>query len=168
MAVACCRHNPIPSLCRREERLLRLRIFDAALRMTRFGVVTSNHRAFFCHPERPTGAEGSVFRYRTADTPAILPPHFVQYRRAGACPPPPIRFHVHTADTPAIQPLRHGGTQGPALHTSPLQRPSWQGAGVPDGPLRHIQSHLPGEKIYGCAACTGRFFLTSGKICYKI
>ena len=46
MAVACCRHNPIPSLCRQEERLLRLRIFDAALRMTRFGVVTSNHRAF--------------------------------------------------------------------------------------------------------------------------
>jgi hypothetical protein len=55
--------------------------------MTRFGVVTSNHRAFFCHPERPAGAEGSVFRYRTADTPAILPPHFVQYRRAGGLSP---------------------------------------------------------------------------------
>ena len=122
-AVACCRHNPMPSLCRQEERLLRLRIFDAALRMTRFGVVTSNHRAFSVllsdqrEPKDPYSVTAQPILRRF-------------YRRIsfntvgrGACPPPPIRFHVHTADTPAIQPLRHGGTQGPALHSPPRQRP---------------------------------------------
>jgi len=61
---------------------------------------------------------------------------FVPLRRAGACPPPPTRFHLCTINAPAIQSVRHGRIKSApttayadAVSCVPALAPSDEGAG---------------------------------------